>query len=192
MSPTANRTLAGFLGGRVQVKVGDLTLEDADAIANAANSSLLGGGGVDGAIHRAAGPALLDACREIRRTLFPDGLPTGEAVATAGGNLKARFVIHVVGPVWGQHGGGERALLASCYAKALAIAAERHLVSVAFPAISTGIYGFPREEAAEVASRAIAAFLARSLLPREVRLVFFSVDDAKVFLARQLFDEAAR
>ena len=187
MSSTTIRTVAGFLGGRVQVRVGDLTREDADAIVNAANPSLLGGGGVDGAIHRAAGPALLEACREIRRTLHPDGLPTGGAVATTGGSLKARFVIHVVGPVWGQHAGGERELLASCYEKALAIAAERNLASVAFPAISTGIYGFPRDEASRVASRAIAGSLARSDFPREVRLVFFSEEDAMVFLGHHVF-----
>jgi O-acetyl-ADP-ribose deacetylase (regulator of RNase III) len=180
--------LRSFLGGRVAVIVGDITREQVDAIVNAANPSLLGGGGVDGAIHRAAGPALLEACREVRRTLFPDGLPTGEAVATMGGNLKAKFVIHAVGPVWEQHAEIERELLASCYRKSLAIAAEKNLASVAFPAISTGIYGFPREEAAAVASRAIAAFLSRHEHPREVRLVFFSEDDAKVFLSHQAFE----
>ncbi len=180
--------LRSFLGGRVAVIVGDITRERVDAIVNAANPSLLGGGGVDGAIHRAAGPALLEACREVRRTLFPDGLPTGEAVATIGGNLKARFVIHAVGPIWGQHAESERDLLASCYRKALAIAAEKNLPSVAFPAISTGIYGFPREEAARVASGAIAGFLASHELPRDVRLVFFFEDDAKVFLSHQAFE----
>lgn len=179
---------ASFLGGRVAVTVGDITRERVDAIVNAANPSLLGGGGVDGAIHRAAGPALLEACREVRRTLFPDGLPAGEAVATTAGSLKARFVIHVVGPVWGQHSGYESELLASCYRKALAIAAEKNLASVAFPAISTGIYGFPREEAAKVASRAIAGFVAQSALPREVRLVFFSEDEAKAFLSHHAFE----
>ncbi len=184
---TVPRTVASFLGGRVVVRVGDITQEDADAIVNAANTSLLGGGGVDGAIHRAAGPSLLAACREVRRTLFPDGLPTGEAVETAAGELPAKLVIHAAGPVWGQHAGLERELLASCYEKALAIAAEKELASVAFPAISTGIYGFPREEAAAASSRAIAGFLARHALPREIRLVFFSGDDAKVFLANHGF-----
>ncbi len=175
--------LGSLLGGRVVVRVGDITREDADAIVNAANTSLLGGGGVDGAIHRAAGPSLLSACREVRKTLYPGGLPTGEAVATAGGNLRAKFVIHTAGPVWGAHAGGERGLLASCYTKALAIAAEKRLATIAFPAISTGVYGFPREAAAAVASRAIADFLADHELPREVRLVFFVEDDAKIFLA---------
>jgi O-acetyl-ADP-ribose deacetylase (regulator of RNase III) len=184
---TPPTTLASLLGERVRVRVGDITREDADAIVNAANSSLLGGGGVDGAIHRAAGPSLLSACREVRRTTHPDGLPTGEAVATTGGNLRARFVIHTVGPVWGSHGGRESDLLASCYTKALAIAARKRLGSAAFPAISTGIYGYPREEAAAVASRAIAGFLASHELPGEVRLVFFSEADAKVFLAHHAF-----
>ena len=183
----APRAVRTFLGGRVLVCVGDITREDVDAIVNAANPSLLGGGGVDGAIHRAAGPSLLAACREVRRTLFPDGLPTGEAIATTGGNLPARIVIHTAGPVWGQHMGRERALLASCYEKALTIAADRGLSTVAFPAISTGIYGFPRQEAAAVASRAISEFLARHELPREVRVVFFSEDDANVFLSGHAF-----
>ncbi len=183
-------TLASLLGGRVVVRVGDITREDADAIVNAANTSLLGGGGVDGAIHRAAGPSLLSACREVRKTLYPDGLPTGEAVATPGGNLRAKFVIHTAGPVWGAHAGGERDLLASCYAKALAIAAEKQLATVAFPAISTGVYGFPREAAAAVASRAIGDFLSQHELPREVRLVFFVEDDARVFLANEGFPKA--
>jgi len=181
------RTVRTFRGGRVLLCVGDITREDADAIVNAANPSLLGGGGVDGAIHRAAGPSLLAACREVRRTLFPDGLPAGEAVATEGGNLLARVVIHTAGPVWGQHGGRERELLASCYERSLTIAAERGLSTIAFPAISTGIYGFPRGEAAAVASRAISEFLGSHELPREVRLVFFSETDANVFLAHQEF-----
>jgi O-acetyl-ADP-ribose deacetylase len=185
---TAPRTLAAFLGGRVLVRAGDLTREDVDAVVNAANPSLLGGGGVDGAIHRAAGPALLEACREVRRTVHPDGLPTGEAVATPGGRLPARWVIHTVGPVWGSHGGRESDLLASCYARSLALAAAQGLGTIAFPAISTGIFGFPRETAAAVASKAVAAHLSANELPREVRLVFFSDDDARVFLANQLFE----
>ncbi len=188
---TAPRLLRTFLGGRVHVSVGDITKDEADAIVNAANSTLLGGGGVDGAIHRAAGPALLAACREVRRTHLPGGLPTGKAVATPGGKLASRFVIHTVGPVWGDEGGSEGALLASCYEKALGIAAEKRLATIAFPAISTGVYGFPREEAAAVASRAISGFLAGHDLPHEVRLVFFSEEDAKTFLATQVFEGAA-
>jgi O-acetyl-ADP-ribose deacetylase (regulator of RNase III) len=184
---TAPAILASFLGGRVVVRTGDITREDTEAVVNAANRSLLGGGGVDGAIHRAAGPSLLAACHEVRRALYPDGLPTGGAVATAAGDLTAKRVIHTAGPVWGEHGGRERELLASCYATALAIASGERLASVAFPAISTGVYGFPREEAAAVASKAIAEFLSGHALPREIRLVFFSEDDARVFLAHHAF-----
>lgn len=184
---TAPRTLAALLGGRVLVRIGDITQEDAGAVVNAANSTLLGGGGVDGAIHRAAGTSLLDACREVRKTLFPGGLPTGEAVATPGGMLRAALVIHTVGPVWGSHAGRESELLASCYERSLDIAATKSLSTIAFPAISTGVFGFPREKAAAVASKAIAAHLSTHHLPREVRLVFFSAEDADVFLANQSF-----
>jgi len=182
-----------FLDGRVRVLVGDITRERADAIVNAANSSLLGGGGVDGAIHRAGGPAILEECRELRRTRYPDGLPAGEAVATTAGLLPARFVIHTVGPVWGEHRGREPELLAACYRNSLALAAERELASVAFPAISTGVYGYPKQEAAAVASNAIKEFLAKSGADsvsnvREVRLVFFSPGDAEIFIRNQQFD----
>lgn len=175
------------MDGRVRVVVDDITRQKVDAVVNAANSSLLGGGGVDGAIHRAGGAEILAACREIRRTRYPDGLPTGEAVITTGGRLAARHVIHTVGPVWGQHGGREAGLLAACYSNSLALAVEHALGSVAFPAISTGIYGYPREEAAGVASQAIADFLAASELMREVLLVFFSPDAAEVFLRNHKF-----
>jgi O-acetyl-ADP-ribose deacetylase (regulator of RNase III) len=188
-----------FLNGRVRVLVGDITRERVDAVVNAANSSLLGGAGVDGAIHRAGGASILAECRELRRTLYPEGLPTGEAVATTAGNLPARYVIHTVGPVWGRHGGREAELLASCYHNSLAVAAERGLASIAFPAISTGAYGYPREEAARVASEAVAKFLTRegamgderdeqSDTPREVSFIFFSQPDAEVFLRNQSFD----
>lgn len=188
-----------FLNGRVRVIVGDITRERVDAVVNAANSSLLGGGGVDGAIHRAGGASILAECRELRRTRYPEGLPAGEAVATTAGNLPARYVIHTVGPVYGQQGGREAELLSSCYRSALVIAAERGLASVAFPAISTGVYGYPREEAAHVASEAVAKFLTREgainhesdqpySMPREVRFVFFSQPDADVFLRDQSFD----
>jgi O-acetyl-ADP-ribose deacetylase (regulator of RNase III) len=178
-----------FLAGRVQVVVGDITRQDVEAVVNAANSSLLGGGGVDGAIHRAGGPAILEECRDLRRTRFPEGLPAGEAVVTTGGNLAALYVIHTVGPIYGEHRGEEAALLANCYHNSLTLAVEKNLSSVAFPAISTGVYAYPREEAARIASQTIENFLATDLQLKEVRLVFFQARDAEVFLEHQRFSE---
>ncbi|MFI5121007.1 MAG: O-acetyl-ADP-ribose deacetylase [Thermoanaerobaculia bacterium] len=176
-----------FLEGTVLALCGDITRQKVDAVVNAANGSLLGGGGVDGAIHRAGGPAILAACRELRRTALPSGLPTGEAVITPGGELPAGFVIHTVGPVYGSHAGKEAALLASCYRRSLILADEHGLGSIAFPAISTGIYGYPPAQAADVASRAIASTLAEVSRIREVRLVFFSPRDLAVFLEHHAF-----
>jgi O-acetyl-ADP-ribose deacetylase len=184
---TSELVMRTFLEGRVTVLVGDITKQDVEAIVNAANSSLLGGGGVDGAIHRAGGPAILEACREIRRTRFPQGLPTGEAVVTTGGNLPALYVIHTVGPIYREHSGREAELLANCYHNSLTLAVEKNVTSVAFPSIATGVYGYPREEAAEVSSRIIEKFLSNDLQLKEVRLVFFQPQDAKVFLANQKF-----
>ncbi len=178
-----------FLDGRVQVVVGDITKQDVEAIVNAANSSLLGGGGVDGAIHRSGGPEILEECREIRRTRFPEGLPTGEAVITTGGKLSALYVIHTVGPIYGEHRGKEAELLANCYHNSLTLAVEKNLTSVAFPAISTGVYGYPLNQAAEVSSRTIENFLATDQQLKEVRLVFFQARDAEVFLRNQKFSE---
>ncbi len=171
--------------------VGDLTSQDVDAIVNAANFTLLGGGGVDGAIHRAGGPDILAACREIRRTEYPAGLPTGEAVITTGGNLVARHVIHTVGPIYGQHDGREAELLAACYTNSLRLADNHSLTSIAFPAISTGAFAYPRHEAAEVSSEAIQRYLqdadgSKSTL-REVRLVFLQRPDAEKFLKHHKF-----
>lgn len=176
-----------FLDGRLVVTVGDITQQEVAALVNAANSSLLGGGGVDGAIHRAGGPAILEACREIRRTQYPAGLPTGEAVITTGGNLPARHVIHTVGPVYGQHNGREAQLLAACYKNSLRLAASHSLTSIAFPAISTGVFGYPRSEAAAVSSQAILEFLASDEIVKEIRLVFFKRGDADAFFANHKF-----
>ena len=176
-----------FFNDRVVVAVGDIARQEVDAIVNAANSSLLGGGGVDGAIHNAGGPRILEECREIRRTQYPKGLPAGEAVITMAGNLPARYVIHTVGPVYGQHEGGDAELLAACYEKSLKLAATHSLSSIAFPAISTGAYRYPRAEAAAVASRAVKQFLENDETLTEVRLIFFSDSDMKMFIKHQEF-----
>ena len=156
---------------------GDLTTQEVDAIVNAANSTLLGGGGVDGAIHRAGGPSILAECREIRRTTFPDGLPTGRAVATGGGNLAARWVIHTVGPVYASSGDPSDEL-ASCHTESLVVADELGARTVAFPAISTGVFGYPVEEAAGVATRAIRDAATEV---EEVRFVLFGREAFKAF-----------
>lgn len=177
-----------FLNGRIEVIAGDITKQKADAIVNAANSTLLGGGGVDGAIHKAGGEAILEACREIRRTGYPNGLPTGEAVITTAGNLPARFVIHTVGPIYGRHGGSGAELLANCYRNSLRLATENDLKTIAFPAISTGAYGYPKPEAAQVASEAVQNFLRQYDTLERVCFVFFGVADAKTFVKHQIFD----
>jgi O-acetyl-ADP-ribose deacetylase len=168
------------IGERLVAKVGDITRDEVDAVVNAANASLLGGGGVDGAIHRAGGPAILEACRAIRATTHPKGLPTGEAVITTGGDLPARYVIHTVGPVYGMYGGEEPRLLAACYRNCLVLAAARGVETIAFPAISTGVYGYPKNEAARIALATIDEALAVHAAIREVRLVFFSPADLEV------------
>jgi O-acetyl-ADP-ribose deacetylase (regulator of RNase III) len=172
-----------FFDGRLTVESGDITRCAVDAIVNAANSSLMGGGGVDGAIHRAGGADILEECRRIRREEYPEGLPAGEAVATSAGRLPARHVIHTVGPVWHGGGSGEPETLARCYTRSLETAAGLGLSSVAFPAISTGVYGYPRELAARVVWRTLGGYLAAHHSPRTVRLVFFSADDMRVFLS---------
>ncbi len=168
---------------RLVVKVGDITEEDVDAVVNAANSTLMGGGGVDGAIHRAGGAEILEACREIRAQQYPEGLPTGKSVITPGGHLRARHVIHTVGPVYGKHGGDEARLLAECYRGAMRLAASHSLKSIAFPAISTGVYGYPKDEAARIARTTIETSLKEHPQIAEVRMVFFSEKDALLFLA---------
>jgi O-acetyl-ADP-ribose deacetylase (regulator of RNase III) len=170
-------TETGIGKAKLSIIQGDITRQDTDAIVNAANSSLMGGGGVDGAIHRAGGPAILEECKQI---VSKQGrLPTGKAVITTGGNLKARFVIHTVGPVW--HGGnkGEPELLASAYRESLTVAAENNLGSVSFPSISTGVYSYPVAEAAEVALNTVATFLREK--DTSVKEVVFVLFDSATF-----------
>jgi O-acetyl-ADP-ribose deacetylase (regulator of RNase III) len=176
-----------FLEGRVLIKVGDITKESVDAIVNAANSTLMGGGGVDGAIHRAGGPQIKEECKEIRRAQYPDGLPTGQAVITTAGKMTAKFIIHTVGPVYGRGGADKADLLAACYYNSLNLAVENGLHKIAFPAISTGVYGYPMREAAAVSSRTIEQFLSVDKFIHEVRLVFFSAGDAELFLKHHVF-----
>jgi O-acetyl-ADP-ribose deacetylase (regulator of RNase III) len=166
-------------GARVDLTRGDITQETVDAIVNAANSSLLGGGGVDGAIHRAGGPAILAECRAIRDSRGP--LPPGEAVLTGSGRLPCRHVIHTVGPVWSGGHNGEPPTLARCYRNSLAIAAAHGLRSVAFPSISTGAYGYPVADAAAVALAAVHDVLERGSSVELVRFVLFSDSDLATY-----------
>ena len=177
------------MSGKIEAHQGDITALNVDAIVNAANSSLMGGGGVDGAIHLAGGPGILQACEKIRRDQYPDGLPTGRAVMTTAGNMVAKYVIHTVGPVYGRGGKEKAKELALCYQNSLALAAENGLRTVAFPAISTGVYGYPLDEAAQVCSKAIQEFLASGTSVKEVHPVFFSHNDADVFLENHSFED---
>jgi O-acetyl-ADP-ribose deacetylase (regulator of RNase III) len=161
----------------MRVVVGDITTLEVDAIVNAANESLLGGGGVDGAIHRAAGPRLLDECRTL------GGCRTGRAKLTGGHELPARFVIHAVGPVWCSGGRGEDDLLRSAYRACLALARENDVESIAFPAISTGAYGFPKERASAIAHASVADWLRQHALPREVTFCCFGREDGALYEA---------
>jgi O-acetyl-ADP-ribose deacetylase (regulator of RNase III) len=175
-----------YLNGRIQVTVGDITQLEVDAIVNAANASLLGGGGVDGAIHRAGGPQILAACREIRRIQYPQGLPTGEAVLTTAGNLRARYVIHTVGPIWDVDANPE-VLLASCYRSSLRLAVAHDLREIAFPSISTGAFCYPKPRAAQVVSQLLSDELSRPSSLERVHLVFFASADATEFMRHQQF-----
>ena len=177
-----------FMSGRIHVTIGDITLNKSDAIVNAANSTLLGGGGVDGAIHRSGGPAILTECKEIRRDSFPEGLPSGQAVTTNSGKLPSSYVIHTVGPVW--HGGAnnEDSLLADCYRNSLNNAVLAKCKSIAFPAISTGVYGFPKKRAAGIASDAVKSFLNGNISIKLVNFVFFSQSDSDIFIENQKFE----
>ena len=162
-------------GKRIEVVQGDITVLAVDAIVNAANTSLLGGGGVDGAIHHAAGPALLEECRTL------GGCPTGEARITKGHQLPARYVIHTVGPVWSGGRRRERELLANCYRRSLELARDHGCHTVAFPAISTGVYRFPMDEAAGIAVREVGAFLKDNAVPQKVLLVCFGLEAFAAF-----------
>jgi O-acetyl-ADP-ribose deacetylase len=157
---------------KITLKIGDITREQADAIVNAANSSLLGGGGVDGAIHRRGGPQILADCRELRETRYPQGLPAGQAVATTAGGLDARWVIHTVGPVYSAYD-DRSAVLASCYAVSLAVADELGAATVAFPAVSAGIYGWPHADAARIALTTVSQASTRVA---EARFILFTAD----------------
>jgi O-acetyl-ADP-ribose deacetylase (regulator of RNase III) len=171
---------------RIDVVRGDITAETLDAIVNAANSSLLGGGGVDGAMHAGAGPDLLEHCRQLRRERFPAGLPTGDAVATPAGRLPCRHVIHTVGPQWDEHGDGGAALLASCHTRSLEVADELGDATVAFPAISCGAYGWTPQLAAPVAMAAVHSY-ATAHPASGVTLVRFVLSNAE---AQRCFEEA--
>jgi O-acetyl-ADP-ribose deacetylase (regulator of RNase III) len=167
---------ATFLGGRVRIIRDDITRLEVDAIVNAANTSLLGGGGVDGAIHRAAGWRLLDETRTL------GGTPPGTAKLTLGYDLPARHVIHAVGPIWRGGDGGEAEVLASAYRSSLELAEKAGIQSIAFPSISTGAYGYPREPAAQVAQSTVKAWLRRHDIPRLVILCVFSASDLTLHL----------
>ena len=166
--------------GRIELVQGDITKQEVDAIVNAANESLLGGGGVDGAIHRAGGPAILEECRRL------GGCATGDAKATTAGDLPARHVIHTVGPVWRGGNQGEAELLASCHRRALEVAEELGSRTVAFPAISTGIYGYPLREAADTAIATIAAELAAH--DRPARVILCTYDALATMITTEAFE----
>lgn len=179
--------MSEHLDGKIIVTTGDITKIAADAIVNAANSSLMGGGGVDGAIHRAGGPAILEACRQLRRESYPNGLPAGQAAATTAGKLPASIVIHTVGPVWRGGGNNEDSILRDCYVNSLDCAVQQGCKTVAFPAVSTGVYGFPKDRAAFIASTVLKDYLAVNNAIEKVVFVFFSAGDMSVFEKYQAF-----
>jgi O-acetyl-ADP-ribose deacetylase (regulator of RNase III) len=173
-----------FKVGKTTVRLvkGDITEIETDAIVNAANPSLMGGGGVDGAIHRKGGPRILEECKKIRAVDWPEGLPTGKAVITSAGNLKAKYVIHTVGPIWYGGNRGEPELLGQAYENSLRIAVNKGLKTVAFPSISTGAYGYPVADASRVALKTVKNFLEKEDKLREVVFVLFSEHDLKIYV----------
>lgn len=166
---------------KIVTKTGDITKEPVCAIVNAANSSLLGGGGVDGAIHRAGGSKILEECKKIREDQYPEGLPTGECVATNAGNLPSKYVIHTVGPVYHQCGERCAKLLGACYTNALKMALELGCKEIVFPAISTGIFGYPKEEAAQIAYKNVSQFL-EDCHDMKVMFIFHNTMDEELFV----------
>jgi len=164
---------------RIEIIRGDITKQKSDAIVNAANSSLMGGGGVDGAIHRAGGPAILEECKKI--VAKQGGCQTGEAVITTGGNLPAKFVIHTVGPIWNGGKKNEAEKLVNCYKNSLGLAVENNLKTIAFPNISTGIYGYPKKEAAEIAVETVSEFLQTNSSIVKVYFVCFDEENFQLY-----------
>jgi len=175
---------------KIRIVRGDITEQDTDAIVNAANPSLMGGGGVDGAIHTKGGTKILEECKRIRKTQYPDGLPTGKAVITTGGNLKAKYVIHTVGPVWRGGTHGEPGLLAEAYKNSLSLTVSRGLKTIAFPSISTGAYGYPIEKACKIALKTVKEFLEKEDELEEVVFVLFSRPDLETYekAAKEIFN----
>lgn len=166
---------------KVRLVRGDITNQETDAIVNAANSSLMGGGGVDGAIHRRGGSRILEECKRKRATEWPNGLPMGKAVITSGGNLKARYVIHTVGPIWRGGNRGESRLLAEAYLNSLRLAVSTGLKSISFPSISTGAYGYPIEKASRIAVKTVKEFLKKEDKLDKVIFVLFSQHDLETY-----------
>jgi O-acetyl-ADP-ribose deacetylase (regulator of RNase III) len=160
---------------------GDITAQDTDVIVNAANSTLMGGGGVDGAIHRKGGPKILEECKRIRATEWPDGLPTGKAVITSGGNLKARYVVHTVGPIWRGGTRGEPELLTEAYRNSLTLVASKGLKTIAFPSISTGAYSYPIEKASKIALTTVKEFLENEDKLDKVVFVLFTRHGLEIY-----------
>ena len=186
-----SETYCEFQIGRAKLRLvqGDITEMETDAIVNAANPSLMGGGGVDGAIHRKGGPKILEECKLIRAREWPNGLPTGKAVITTGGNLKAKYVIHTVGPIWQGGKSGEAELLAEAYRNSLKLAVSKSLRTIAFPSISTGAYGYPIEKACRVALSTVKEFLEKEDKLEEVILVLFTRNDFEIYkeAAKEVF-----